>query len=77
MKTFGFLSLFVALTFVQVGCGEPAAPPATDSGAAVAPLEHAVPGAHSAPAADAPATDAPAANDAPPADDSSSEAPAP
>lgn len=39
MKKFGFSALFLALNFVQVGCGETTeapAPPATDPAAAMA-----------------------------------------
>lgn len=67
MKNFGFACLFVALSFVQVGCSEPAAEaPATSSPtpAATAPATPA--GDAAAPAGEtpaAPAGDAPAAEE--------------
>jgi len=47
MKNFGFLSLFVALTFVQVGCGETTEAPTP---VAPAPTEIAAPADMAAPA---------------------------
>ena len=61
MKKFGYSALFLALTFVQVGCGEPAetpaAAPVADPAAAMegvtppaAPAEAAAPAEGAAPA---------------------------
>ena len=57
MKKFGYSALFLALTFVQVGCGEPASPPAVPvtpaAPAEMAPAEAAAPAAEGAAPAEA------------------------
>ena len=72
MKKFGYSALFLALTFVQVGCGEPAETPAPTPGADMqsvtppaAPAEAAAPAAEGAAPAEAAA---PAAEAAAPAE---------
>ena len=52
MKKFGYSALFLALTFVQVGCGEPAETPTPAPVTPTAPAEMA-PGEPAAPAAEA------------------------
>jgi len=74
MKNFGFLSLFVALTFVQVGCGE-----TTEAPTPVAPTEIAAPADMAAPAetpAETPA-EFPAETPAPADEAAPAETPAP